>query len=112
MKPRIAPAEVKRDQMGMWIHPDFPDFGEVLGDEYIRWQEHQKIACAFVTMEDDLPEPLTEQWENDGDYIDLVAQWNPSIPNGAGWFLLGIWDTEDGAVALFACHLEQLKVAE
>lgn len=112
MKPRIAPVKVTRDRMGMWIHPDFPDFGEVLDDKYTRWKEQQKITCTFVTMEDDAPEDLADKWENDGDYIDIVTQWTPTPPAGNGWFLLGIWDTDDGAVALFACHLEQLKEPE
>ncbi|HDN9803993.1 TPA: hypothetical protein P2N04_001047 [Aeromonas salmonicida] len=105
---RIAPAEVKRDEMGFWIHPDFPDFGETLGSQYTDWLEEQEIVCSFVSMEDDLPECLIEQREGDGDYIDIVVGWNPTPPAGAGWFLLGIWDTEDGAVALFARHLEEV----
>lgn len=104
---RIAPAEVKRDEMGFWIHPDFPDFGETLNSAYTDWLEEQKISCSFVSMEDDLPEGMIEKWENDGDYIDLVAGWNPTPSAGAGWFLLGIWDTEDGPVALFARHTEE-----
>ncbi|MFM1663450.1 hypothetical protein [Aeromonas salmonicida] len=107
MKQRISQAEVKRDEMGFWIHPDFPDFGETLGGQFTEWQQEQGIACSFVSMEDDLPEGMIERWETDGDYIDLVTEWTPTPPAGSCWFLLGIWDTEDGAVALFARHIEE-----
>ena len=104
----IAPAEVKRDESGFWIHPDFPDFGETLGSQYTEWLDKQGLEAKFVSMEDDLPEHMIERWDADGDYIDLVAEWNPTTPAGAGWFLLGIWDTEDGAVALFARRNEEV----
>ena len=29
-----------------------------------------------------------------------VAEWSPT-PQGDGWILVGIWDTEDGAQACF-----------
>lgn len=104
----IAPAEVKRDGSGFWIHPDFPDFGETLGSQYTEWLDKQGLEAKFVSMEDDLPEHMIERWDADGDYIDLVAEWNPTTPAGADWFLLGIWDTEDGAVALFARRNEEV----
>lgn len=106
MKQRISQAEVNRDEMGFWVHPELPDFGENLGSQFTEWQQEQGIACAFVSMEDDLPEDMIDRWESDGDYIDLVVKWNPTTPGGSGWFLLGIWDTEDGPVALFARHSE------
>ncbi|MDM5067267.1 hypothetical protein OB952_07795 [Aeromonas salmonicida] len=62
MKQRISQAEVKRDEMGFWIHPEFPDFGETLGGQFTEWQQEQGIACSFVSMEDDLPEGMIERF--------------------------------------------------
>lgn len=108
MKQRIEPVEVQRDQQGFWVHPDFPDFGETLGSQFTEWQQEQGIDCSFVSMEEDLPEGMIERWETDGDYIQLVTEWTPTPPASSDWFLLGIWDTEDGPVALFARHIKEV----
>ena len=41
------------------------------------------------------------QYWGEGD-IDAVKEWQPTPPNGEGWFLVSINDTDDGPVAWWA----------
>lgn len=52
-----------------------------------------------VDMEDDASDKLNDR-VMDGDIV-AAADWTPTSP-GPDWFLLAIYDTEDGPVAWFA----------
>lgn len=99
MEKMIEAAPVARDEYGFWSHPDLPDFEEDEGDKYRLWLAQQQITAKRVDMEDDASDELNDR-VMDGD-IAAAADWTPTSP-GPDWFLLAIYDTEDGPVAWFA----------
>jgi hypothetical protein len=90
---------VKRDHNGWWWHPDIPDFG---GDEdpapYHAWLKDQCLEIKQRSMEGDLE--THPYWEGTTGCEGCVG-WDPESP-GPEWFLLGVFDTEDGPHAHWA----------
>ena len=89
MDTKIEAAPVVRNADGEYHHPDMPLFYE--GDEtnYKAWLDAQGLSMQMVWMEaDGAPS--------------VVTDWQPTSPDGDGWFVLAIFDTEDGPVAHFA----------
>lgn len=85
-----------RDQYGHVWHPDLPEMGE---DEIVNpylWAIG--FDCKFVNMEGDAP-ALYDTYSDAGE-PDCSA-WIPSTPEGGGWLLAAIYDTEDGPYALY-----------
>ncbi|MEB6589681.1 hypothetical protein MXM82_11125 [Pseudomonas asiatica] len=85
----IQPAFVRRDEDGWWSHPDEPDFDEDLG-AFKAWLEQQGLELTQWHMEADISD---HHPYDDGECHCLG--WEPKRP-GPDWFLLGIFDTEDG----------------
>ncbi|NOI16377.1 hypothetical protein [Vibrio hepatarius] len=87
---------VERDKQGFWTHPQLPEWDEstTFADSK-KWFSEKGLDCALVIMDGD----LGEQWGN-GE-IDSCLAWEPEI-NIQDAYLVGIWDTEDGVVAMFA----------
>lgn len=97
----IQPAEVVRNSDGSWAHPDFPQWDEsTLLKTVNDWFEAQGLERSVVFFEYDAPAELIEVWEATGE-ADL-KEWEPKSPNGVGWFMLSIHDTEDGPVCILA----------
>ena len=87
---------VNRDEKGFWVHPQLPDFGENTSlDNLKAWFGAGNQDCNLVIMDGE----LGELWGK-GE-IDSCIEWEPKI-NIQDAFLVGIWDTEDGVVAMFA----------
>ena len=98
----IQPVEVKRDENGMFCHPDYPNFSEEQTSEQLKQQFKQfeannNITVKVTYMEDELPD-FAERWVDEG--LSDCSQWEPRIPEGS--FILGIWDTEDLPVCVYA----------
>lgn len=93
--PKIfGPAEVVRDKDGWWWHPDVPDFGE--GENpapYLAWVAEQRLELKGWNAGDE----TYELPEEDA----ACTAWNPASP-GPEWFLMGIFDTEDGPYVSWA----------
>lgn len=98
----IQPCPIVRDSDGMFYHPDMPDHG----DDHVAvqaWMNGQGfVAFSIVDLFDallDLPdedcERITQDWEKHSN----VSEFPLLRPEGDGWFLLSIHDTEDGPVA-------------
>lgn len=90
----FGPVEVKRDADGWWHHPNIPEFGE--GEDpapYIAWIKEQGLEL--------------KGWHSGDETYDLPDEdaactaWNPESP-GPEWFLMGIFDTEDGPYVQWA----------
>lgn len=86
----IGPVEVVRDKDGWWCHPGIPGFG---GTEdpapFKTWVVEQGLELKTWDMDSDLVEHP---------YFDGACHcngWEPESP-GPEWFLMGIFDTEDG----------------
>lgn len=104
MSDYITAVEVVRDSDGHWIHPDLPDFDEDAG-AYNEWLKAQSLETSFVWLEserDDLP-AFISYFKNE----DLnISAWEPTPPDGDGWFLLCISDTDDGPAACYARRID------
>lgn len=91
----LTPAKVERDESGYWSHDLLP-----VTDEYV---DYEKLLGAFgldvavVWAEDQLDEAATEAMSDAGS----IAAWEPRPPEGDGWVVISIHDTEDGAIALY-----------
>lgn len=90
----FAPALVERDKYGWWWHPGVPNFGD--GEDpapYYAWVVEQGLEL--------------KGWHSGDETYDLPEEdaactaWNPESP-GPEWFLMGIFDTEDGPYVQWA----------
>ncbi|WP_425953022.1 hypothetical protein [Ralstonia pseudosolanacearum] len=101
-KQLLAPREIVREGEGWLRHPGFP-----VCDENVRADKFLAafgIESFFRQMDGDVSDERYERFLDEGD----CADWNPTPPEGEGWMLLEIYDTEDGPYALFARE-EQTK---
>lgn len=105
----IQPAEVKRNEYGHWDHPDLPAFEgtDEAGPDAPKWKDwlaaQQLEVCRFELEGEDDNHPAYKKYF-DGSDPD-ISEWNPQ-PEGEGWFLLSICDTDDGPMAWFARRVQ------
>ncbi len=90
----IKPAVVRRDEYGMFQHPDLPDFDEGDVEKSKDWVAQQGLEVVRVELETDAPEDIAERYFESGDPD--CSYWDPSKPDGDGWFCLAIYDTDAG----------------
>ncbi len=90
----IQPVAVERDKNGWWYHSHIPSFGG--GEDpapYIAWTKEQSLKL--------------KGWHSGDETYDLPDEdaactaWNPEAL-GADWFLMGIFDTNDGPCVQWA----------
>lgn len=96
---QIKPMEPQRDQLGYWCHPDMPVIET--SEQFDAWQAEQGFQYAIHCLDGDDgigAEDALERYQS-GD-IDILS-WQPSKPEGDGWFNVAIYDTEDGPVCLW-----------
>ncbi|ORL69592.1 hypothetical protein B7H19_10280 [Pseudomonas putida] len=92
----IRPAVVRRDEYGMFQHPDLPDFDEGDGEKCKAWIAQQGLQLIMVHLETDAPEEIADRYfQSDEPHC---GYWEPGKPDGDGWFCLAIHDTDDGPV--------------
>lgn len=91
----FGPVEVKRDENGWWDHPDEPDFDED-HDAFKAWLQAEGLELKQWHMDADIDEHHPYE---DGECH--CNGWDPESP-GPEWFLLGIFDTEDGPCVSWA----------
>lgn len=105
----IKPESVERDEGGYWMHSQFPQ--TELDSEVEDWVSKNQLESKFVFMESDIdgdehPAYGRYFYTGDPDFHD----WEPSEPVGQGWFIGGIYETEDGpACAWLRPVSEKLK---
>ncbi|KGB10026.1 hypothetical protein DR73_4482 [Enterobacteriaceae bacterium ATCC 29904] len=97
---RIGPATVVRNPDGFWTHPRYfePESDEARQGEFGDWLHRHRLTCRTCWMESDAPPPVTAAWEA-GD--SKACDWQPSAPDGEGWFIGSIHDTEDGPICVW-----------
>ena len=102
--------EVERDKYGFWLHSAFtkPAAEEV---DVTKLPISEGMEFRFVDFEGDASEELHERYHSDVGLLvanhreawcEAVSEWEPTWPPGEGWFIVGIYDTEDGPCAAFA----------
>lgn len=92
----IKHAIVRRDENGMFKHPDLPDFDEGDGEKCKAWIAQQGLQVVMVELETDAPEEIAERYFESGDPD--CSYWEPNRPDGEGWFCLAIHDSDSGPV--------------
>ena len=95
----IQPAPVERDSEGYWWHPDLTIFEEGQAAESKAWVVQQGLTISKVEMEYEV-DTDTDPFFQDGD--SSCAHWEPSKPDGDGWFCLAISCTDDGPICYWA----------
>lgn len=109
---KIQPMEPQRDSYGYWCHPDMPEIET--SEQFDNWISSQGLQYALHCLDGDdgigAEDAQTRYEEGDTD----ILAWQPSQPEGEGWFIASIHDTEDGPVCLWIRHPteEQLREAE
>lgn len=111
---QLKPAEIVRDDMGQWIHPEFQTYINAKSDdsflfteeEWTELERHFNIETVTIWMEGSVS---VDDWEIMMDDAD-ITKWNPITPHG--FFLIEIGFSEDDAYALFAREIrEESEVA-
>lgn len=94
----LTPRGILRDEQGWLTHPALPACDEdVRADKFL---EAFGIESVFVSMESDVDSVAYDRYFETGEPD--CSSWTPTAPDGDGWLLLEIYDTEDGPYALFA----------
>lgn len=97
MKPMIQAHLVERDQFGFWTHPNYPDLADnCSSSEAQETLRRLGLELQNVFMESDAPR-LYDSARSDQRY----NEWIPTRPEGAGWFVLSIHDTDNGPVCQY-----------
>lgn len=100
----IKPELVERDENGYWVHSQIP---ETESSEIVKeWMNKNKLDHSLTFMEGDIDvdHPIYERYFENGDIS--ILDWNPSKPEGRGWFIGGIYETEDGPVCMWLRSVE------
>lgn len=99
MSKLITALEPQRDECGFWTHPYF--FVPANGGEFAAPGELEaclddnRVTGRLKWLEDEVTEEQMEALEA-GEFD--FSLWNPTPPEGEGWFIGSIHDTEDGPV--------------
>lgn len=103
MKPMIQAHLVERDQFGFWTHPNYPDLADnCSSNEAQETLRRLGLELQTVFMESDAPR-LYDFARSDQRY----SEWIPTRPEGSGWFVLSIHDTENGPVCQYVRPLAE-----
>ncbi|EMM2964108.1 hypothetical protein RFP09_002664 [Pseudomonas aeruginosa] len=88
---------VERDQFGFWTHPNYPDLADnCSSNEAQETLRRLGLELQTVFMESDAPR-LYDSARSDQRY----SEWIPTRPEGSGWFVLSIHDTDNGPVCQY-----------
>ncbi len=95
----IKPELVERDELGYWVHSQIP---ETESSEIVKeWMNKNKLDHSLTFMEGDIDydHPIYKSYFEDGN--PNFSNWEPSKPEGRGWFIGGIYETEEGPVCMW-----------
>lgn len=99
----LQPKEPARDHLGFWTHPDYPatEYGDASLDFWVDLLGHEHSV--ILLYEDAEAAEISERYFYVGGG---VADWQPARPDGDGWFVASIYDTEDGPACIWLRKLE------
>lgn len=89
--------DIVRTEDGYYLHPEYFDFGDndyISQEEFDAWVEKENIEVFTVALESE-DSRINERYFEEGD--PCLAEWEPTPPEGEGWFVASIWENEDGA---------------
>ena len=92
-----------RDADGWALHPDVDLVLEERDDDEDQALDMGKLAAAgfearFVSFEDDADDEVQDAYYKRDEGTSL---WKPTVPEGNGWQLVGVYDTECSPYAMF-----------
>ncbi|AUT49242.1 hypothetical protein [Achromobacter sp. AONIH1] len=105
---RLQAAPVERDSDGYWTHPAHPAFEEGQHAEAFEWLDAQQLETDIAYLESEAEDhpAVVAYWGDAGD--SNISAWEPPRPEGEGWFVLSVHDTEDwGPVCVWVRHAAQ-----
>ncbi len=93
----LTPREIVRDEDGLLVNPALPILDE--SDDVRMFLAAFGVECCTVSMESDCDDEALRDavWAGEKG----CGEWTPTPPDGEGWILSDIYDTEDGPSALF-----------
>ena len=104
----LLPMAIERDEIGCWTHPVYQDYySKVLGGVE-RWTEEEwqafelnfNIKAVYKSFYDDVSVEVADKFDKAED-PDLTF-WEPTNPEGEGWFIIQIHHSEDGPYVVWA----------
>lgn len=101
MEKRIVEEPIVRDAAGWYEHPDLPEFEPGDTASFQAWLDLQGLVVMRVWMESNNPDLAARYSDGEGDPTAMI-DWNPTPPKGDGWFLLAIYESDDGPHAYYA----------
>lgn len=93
----ITALPVERDVYGCWTHPEYDKFCD--GREFIptaefdQWMSEHGLQWRVEYRDEDMIDPTVDGCD--------ISVWQPERPEGEGWFVGSIHDTEVGAVCIW-----------
>ena len=96
---KITALPVERNEHGCWTHPEYDKFCDgrehVPSAEFDAWVKGNGLEWDYCLRD--------EEFDECAPYLDSAdfSQWQPLPPNGDGWFVGSIHDTEDGPVCVW-----------
>lgn len=103
----ILPIEPQRDAMGYYMHPGIPDFNDD-NDALANWIYEQQLTInvQFLFEADKQSDEFKHYFEHGGN----AEKWQPVQPDDSGWFMLSLFETDDGPVCWWTKHKTDHKV--
>lgn len=102
---KIIPLVVERDVNGCWTHPEYDKFCDgrdyIPNSEFSDWIKANGLEWAFELRDESL------DFLDDESYDPDFTEWQPEPPDGEGWFIGSIRDTEDGPVCIWFRIVEE-----
>ncbi|EJN6669546.1 hypothetical protein NQM64_001545 [Escherichia coli] len=100
---------VERSEDGYWTHPEYANlFGDreaISADEFRSFCKQHGIESSIVEMENDNNQTVIDAYFEDGNQN--ISGWEPSMPDGEGWFVGSIHDTEDGPICVWFRNVDK-----
>lgn len=100
-RPLYDPALIQRDDQGEFWHPDlpYPEGSEQSTEDVDIGAELDKQGYTWARVEGDCPDEIA--LEAGDAYWAWLRAWQPEPPEGEGWLLAVVADTEDGPFAWY-----------
>ena len=96
----VRPVTVTRDRNGFWTHPHYfaPASDEATQTDFDDSMRKQNQTGENSWLQHDALPQVIADWEKG---VQNISGWLPSAPEGEGWFIGSIHDTEDGPVCVW-----------
>lgn len=100
----INPEMISRDERGNWCHSSFRHFfmNEIVdfpGFLTLLKEHNLDLEAQHVNFED-----LYDNCSSDNALAHGIKYWDPQTPDGAGWFVAAVYETEDGGLCFHVRH--------